>query len=117
MYFEEVDLLTFCKKNSLKCYVASNLKIQHQRAKSINENIEKIENLRSCHYMWSMFYYNKKHFGYLKAFKFTINFLLKDLIMMVLYILILRPKEIQKRYYRIYGTISSILGLKSFLRP
>ena len=117
LYFEEIDLLTFCKKNNLKCYLANKIKIKHQRATSIVNDTEKIRNLRNWHYMWSMFYYNKKNFGFFKAFGFTINFLIKDLAMTVFYILILNPKKMKERFYRVYGASSSILGFKSFLRP
>ena len=117
LYFEEIDLLTFCKKNNLKCYLANKIKIKHQRATSIVKDTEKIRNLRNWHYMWSMFYYNKKNFGFFKAFGFTINFLIKDLAMTVFYILILNPKKMKERFYRVYGASSSILGFKSFLRP
>ena len=92
LYYEETDLLFRSKKKNLNAYLIANLKIKHSRASSIEKHIDTTF-LRSWHYMWSMFYYNKKNFGFFKAFTFTINFLIKDLAMTVFYILILNHGE------------------------
>jgi len=117
LYYEEIDLLHRCKKNNLKSFFLPNLKIKHARAASVSKNFTHIENLRSWHYMWSMFYFYKKNFNYFKALEKTFLFLIKDLIMIFFYICIIDKKKIKNRYYRIYGIISSMLGMSSFLRP
>jgi len=117
LYYEEADLLHRCKKNNLKSFFIQNLKIKHLRALSVEKNRPDIENLRSWHYMWSMFYFYKKNFGYLKALKKTFFFLIQDLIMIVFYSCIIDKKKIKNRFYRIYGAITSMLGVSAFLRP
>ena len=117
LYFEETDLLTRFKKKKFKSYTVTKLKIKHHRASSIDENIERIVNVRSWHYMWSMFYYYKKNFGYFTALNTTINYLIKDLVMIFVYAFLFDFNKFKKRFYRIFGTISSMLGFKSFLRP
>ena len=57
LYFEEVDLMKRCKKEQIKVLFLNNLKIKHIRASSIYNEDQKMKNLRSWHYMWSMFYY------------------------------------------------------------
>ena len=117
LYYEETDLLTRLKKKRFKSYAATKLKIKHFRAKSIIEDVEKIKNLRNWHYMWSMFYYYKKNFGYINALSKIINFLIKDFIMIFVFAFLLDVNKCKNRFYRIFGVVSSMLGFKSFLRP
>ena len=117
LYFEETDLLTRFKKNNLKSYTVTSLRIKHQRASSIDEKIDKINCIRNWHYMWSMFYYYKKNFGFFSAFYFTYKYLIKDLVMLILYSFLFNKTKFKIRFYRIFGIVCSILGLKSFLRP
>ena len=60
LYFEEIDLLLNCKKNSLKVFYLRDLSIVHERASSIDKNLSEIDNLRSWHYMWSCFIFIRK---------------------------------------------------------
>ena len=117
LYFEETDLLHRCKINKVKCYLIQNLKIKHNRASSIkNENYD-LKCLRIWHYMWSMFYFYKKNFNYIYAVKKTYIFLIKDFIILLTTILTFNFKNAKIRFYRLYGLISSMICLKSFLRP
>lgn len=117
LYFEETDLLTRFLKKKLKSYTVTRLKIKHQRASSIEGNIEKINNIRNWHYMWSMFYYYRKNFGFFYALCKTFKYLLKDLLMLIFYFLLFDKIKLKIRFYRIFGIITSMLGLRSFLRP
>jgi len=117
LYFEEIDLLTRFKKNNLKSYTVTKLKIKHRRASSIDEDINKINYVRNWHYMWSMFYYYKKNFGFFSALYNTSTYLIKDLIMLIFYFFLFDKIKFKIRFYRIFGITSSILGFKSFLRP
>ena len=117
LYFEETDLLHRCKINKVKCYLIQNLKIKHNRASSIkNENYD-LKCLRIWHYMWSMFNFYKKNFNYIYAVKKTYIFLIKDFIILLTTILTFNFKNAKIRFYRLYGLISSMICLKSFLRP
>ena len=116
LYFEEVDILLRSKREKIATYLFPFLKIKHMRSSSIKKNI-KIDLLRAWHYMWSMFYFYKKNFGYISALKKTSKFLIKDLIVLLISIFFFDFKKMKLRFFRLYGLISSILGLKSFLRP
>ena len=67
--------------------------------------------------MWSTFYFNKKHFGTIKAFvkilpKFTSAFL-----KFIIFFLINNKKKRDIYYARFNGSLNSIIGKKSWFRP
>ena len=54
------------KKNSGKLFIVKNSKIHHLGAKAVDDKYsEEIELSRNWHWMWSKFYFNKKHRGIL----------------------------------------------------
>ncbi len=116
LYFEEIDILLRSKREKIATYLLPFLKIKHMRSSSIKKNI-KIDLLRAWHYTWSMFYFYKKNFTYLFALKKISLFIVKDFIMFFFYLLLLDKKNYKLRFYRLFGAISSVIGLKSFLRP
>ena len=116
LYFEETDLFLNCKKKNLKIFYLRDLSIVHERSSSIDTNLSEIDNLRSWHYMWSMFYFYKKNYSFLFGIKKTYIYLIKDLIMFLYYLLLFNKKKFNIRFFRIYGILCSILGLKSFKR-
>lgn len=116
LYFEELDLFLRCKKNKFKVYIATQLKITHNRSTSINlkrKSINKLKCLRQWHYMWSMFYFYRKHNSYLYGFNKTIVFLIKDLIMVLICIIRFDFLGLNLRISRISGLLNSYLLLKS----
>ena len=115
LYYEETDLLFRSKKKNLNAYLIANLKIKHSRASSIEKHIDTTF-LRSWHYMWSMFHFYKKNFTYLFAIKKISKFIIKDFLMLFYFLCLLDKNNYKLRFYRLYGSISSIIGLKSFLR-
>tara|TARA_B110000967_G_C18755366_1_gene495036 strand:+ start:183 stop:977 length:795 start_codon:yes stop_codon:yes gene_type:complete len=117
LYFEETDLFLRCKKNDLKTLMASKFRIKHNRASSTGSNIQNLHYIRSWHYMWSMFYYYKKNFGFIQAINETYVFIIKDFMMMILYLFLCKKDFMYTRFFRLYGMITSILNIKSYLRP
>ena len=117
LYFEETDVLLNCKKNNLKVFYLRDLSIEHERSGSIDTNLSEIDYLRSWHYMWSMFYFYKKNYNYFEALKKVSKLIIKDILMLLFYLLLLDKKNYSIRLYRLFGVISSMIGLKSFLRP
>ena len=73
LYFEEFDLCKSLKKRGEKVYSSKKLKIHHLGFKSsFEENSshkKSINRLREWHWMWSSFYFYKKNFSYLYAYK------------------------------------------------
>ena len=68
IYFEEIDLCKrFIKKNK-KILLDTNIKINHLGGTSHDVSINfEMEKSRNWHWMWSSFYFHKKHYGYLFA--------------------------------------------------
>ena len=64
LYLEEIDLCKRLLSSNEKIYVNNYAKIIHLGAKSSNLGFE-YEKCKSWHWMWSKFYYNKKHEGYI----------------------------------------------------
>jgi GT2 family glycosyltransferase len=115
LYLEEIDL---CKRLNFlneKIYLISKAKIKHLGGKSHGEkfNLE-MEISRNWHWMWSNFYYNKKHFGILKAYSVTIILFIKSMLKMMLFF---NKKKFLINKARFLGLLNSYLGNKSFYRP
>tara|TARA_B100001741_G_scaffold218776_1_gene181430 strand:+ start:31 stop:891 length:861 start_codon:yes stop_codon:yes gene_type:complete len=117
LYLENDDLCLRTKKKNEKIYIINNSIIDHIGASSSNFNQNKeIEYLRNWHWMWSKFYFNKKHKGYLNAF-FKIFFnLISAKIKFVYYFLTFNSHKKKIYQMRILGLLNSMLLKKSFYR-
>jgi len=118
LYFEEIDLCKRVKKNDGKIYLDKNIKIYHQGAGSVDkiDHIE-LEKNRNWHWMWSTFYYHKKHKGFILALIFILPKLLSASAKTLIYFLIFNKKKRDIYYSRLSGLLNSILGNKSWYRP
>ena len=68
IYLEEIDLCKRLKKNNKKIFLDKKLIIHHIGGSSHNDNINfEMELSRNWHWMWSIFYFNKKHYGYFNS--------------------------------------------------
>ena len=90
IYLEEIDLCKRLRKENKKIFLDSNIKINHLGGSSHDESVDfEMELSRNWHWMWSKFYFNKKHYGFtysllsvcgnllssfLKIFFYTITF-------------------------------------------
>ena len=97
----------------MNVYFLPLIKIKHEKATSIDS----LENLRSWHYMWSMFYFYKKNFSFMHATKKTFLFFVKDIIILIYSIIFFKKLVAQKRFFRVFGLMCSVFGTSSFLRP
>ena len=78
---------------------------------------EEIEYSRNWHWMWSKFYFNKKHYGYFKAIQETLPSMIASMAKFFYYF-ITRNKYKKKIYImRFFGLLNSMLGKKSWYRP
>jgi GT2 family glycosyltransferase len=117
LYFEEVDLSLRFKKINEKIYIIKNSLIKHLGAQSHNNEINfEIELCRNWHYMWSLFYFKKKHDGLLIAYAITLPKLIRYLLKMCLFFFFNKNK-FMKLSARSKGLISSYLNKKSSFRP
>ena len=118
LYLENDDLCLRKKKENNKIYVAKKAKINHLGGKSPSAvHEEEIEFSRNWHWMWSKFYFNKKHYGYLKAFKVTLPSMITSIIKSLYYFITFN--EIKRKIYlmRFLGLFNSMLGKNSWYRP
>ena len=118
LYLENDDLCLRTKKNDHKIYIIKNATIDHLGASSSEfNNINDFEYLRNWHWMWSKFYFNKKHYGFLfSIFKIFPNFI-SSVLKFIFYILLFNVHKKNIYKMRILGLFNSILGKKSFFRP
>ena len=118
LYLENDDLCLRKKKENNEIYISKKAKINHLGGKSHSPIYEKeIEFSRNWHWMWSKFYFNKKHFGYLRAFLMSIPTLTTSIIKFFYYFVTLN--KFKKKIYmmRFLGIVNSMLGKKSWYRP
>ena len=118
IYLEEMDLCKRLKKNDKKIFLAKDIIIHHVGGSSHNAEINfEMELSRNWHWMWSTFYFNKKHFGYLSSLIKVSGKLCSSFIKMVFYYLIFNKSKQKIYFQRFSGLINSILGRKSWYRP
>ena len=117
LYLENDDLCRRVKKNGQKIFVIKNSIIDHKGSSSSSiKNDPEFEYLRNWHWMWSKYYYNKKHHGILIALIKIFFNLVSAIFKYVFYSLTLNNYKKNIFKMRISGIINSILGNKSKYR-
>ena len=118
LYLENDDLCLRKKKENNKIYVSKKAKVQHLGARSHSPIYEKeIEFSRNWHWMWSKFYFNKKHYGYLNAYSKMILALISSFFKFIFYLLFFNKNKSKIYKMRFLGLFNSMLGKKSWYRP
>lgn len=118
IYLEEIDLCRRLKEKGKKIYLDKNIKINHVGGSSHNESINfEMELSRNWHWMWSLFYYNRKHFGYLNSLIKVSKKFISSFIKMIFFAIIFRRKQRKIYFQRFSGLFNSIIGKKSWYRP
>ena len=116
LFLEEIDLCKRIKKSGGKIFVIQNSKIHHL-GKQASENILNIELCRNWHWMWSLFYYNYKHFGIITAYRVAIIRFFSSIFKLFFSFVFFNKKKILIHYYRINGLFNAFLRRPSWLRP
>ncbi len=118
IYLEEIDLCKRLKEKNKKIYLDKKVFINHLGGSSHNEKINyEMELSRNWHWMWSTFYYNKKHSGYFYSLLKVSGKLVSSLIKLIFYTLIFNKSKKKIYYQRLSGLFNSILGRDSWYRP
>ena len=118
LYLEEIDLCKRVRKINEKIYIDKNIKIFHYSGKSVSQSFShQIELTRNWHWMWSLFYYNKKHFNYFYALILVLPKFFSGLIKYIFYLLILKKTKKLIYGHRTSGLFNSIIGKPSWYRP
>ena len=117
MYLENVDLCLRVRKENGEIFIIKNSKIHHLGSKAVDEKYsEEVELSRNWHWMWSKFYFNKKHRGIFISFLYGLTSLIGNFIK---YLILLISMNKRKKIYkmRIFGILNAFLGRNSWYRP
>ena len=118
MYLENNDLCKRLIQKEESIYIIPSAKINHFGAKAVDKKYNKeIELSRNWHWIWSKFYFKKKHFGFLKAFLDGFPNFILSLFKSIFYLII--NNKIKKKIYfnRASGFYNSLIGKPSWYRP
>ena len=116
LFLEEIDLCKRVKYIGGRIYIACKAKVHHYSKKSSGDEFH-IELCRNWNWMWSLYYYNFKHFGLLVAYKITLYKFISSLIKMLMAMLLFKKKKYLIYKYRLLGLINAYRGKDSWLRP
>ncbi len=117
LYLENDDLCKRVIEHGENIYVVPKSKIKHLGAKAVDEKYKyEIELSRNWHWVWSKFYFNKKHYGYLNAFLKVCPIFISAIFKMLLYFFMNKRKK-TIYLYRILGFLNAAVGKKSYYRP
>ncbi len=117
MYLENDD---FCKRLS-QCnqniFIIPKSRIKHLGARAVSDEYAyEVELSRNWHWIWSKFYYNKKHFGFSFALLNGLPVFLSAITKVLFYFFINKKKK-QIYLQRCRGYLNALFGKKSFYRP
>ena len=118
LYLENTDLCFRQKKENEKIFIIRNSQIRHLGSYTTKQDLSNnLEYFRNWHWMWSKFYYNKKHNGFILAIMMTFRNLLSAMLKYFFYSILFNDHKKNIYKMRFFGLINSIIGKKSFLRP
>jgi N-acetylglucosaminyl-diphospho-decaprenol L-rhamnosyltransferase len=114
-YQEETDLIKNCNESNIDTFLLKHPEVIHFGSKSVEGKDYEFEIFRNWHWMWSSFYFYKKHFGFNYALikfsrRLVTSFLKKEIFFLL--------KNIQYKKYeaRFNGLWSSIQNKPSNYR-
>ncbi len=118
LYLENDD---FCKRlvdANENIYVVPKSKVNHLGGKAVSQKFsEEVELSRNWHWIWSKFYFQRKHKGYLVALLNGLPTFLSAILRFLLYLIIFNSKKRSIYLHRAMGYLNAAMGRKSFFRP
>jgi len=120
LFFEEFDMCKTTVDNGGKIYLSKDLKVDHlgfksSLGKNLNEENNAI-NVKNWHWMWSSFYFYKKHYGISKAIYTFSGKLIKSFLKIIYFSITFQQNKKNKYLYRFLGLLNSFLNKPSFFR-
>ena len=117
LYLEEIDLCQNIKNKNGKIKLL-NIFVNHLGGKSHGNKFNfQMEKSRNWHWMWSLFYFNKKHKGYFYALILTLPKFLNSCFKFLFYALLFKKNKSEIYKMRMLGLFNSYILKKSFYRP
>ena len=117
MYLENDDLCKRVTDNNENIYIVPKSKVSHLGGSAVKKKFDyQIELSRNWHWIWSKFYFNKKHYGFLKALLDGLPSFLSSIVKIVFYFIINKKKK-DIYFCRASGFLSAVFGKKSYFRP
>jgi len=117
LYLEEIDLCKRVKQVKEKIYIDPNIQVIHFGGASVDPKFsEEVELNRNWHWMWSRFYFNKKHANYLFALISVMPRLFSSILKIIIYSVTFKTKKRKIYLMRLSGLINSIIGKSSWHR-
>ena len=117
LYLEEIDLCKRVKQIKEKIYVDPSIQVLHLGGASVDSKFsEEVELNRNWHWMWSRFYFKKKHSNYFFALISMMPKLFSTALKILIYLFIFKTKKRKIYLMRLSGLINSIIGKSSWHR-
>ena len=116
LYLEEIDLCKRMREQG-ENILEINVEIDHLGGQSHGQFDSEMENSRNWHWMWSKFYFYKKHHNYFYSLIRTFPNLLSSIFKFIYFRLIDNEKKTNQYKMRFLGLLNSYLLKKSFYRP
>ena len=116
LFLEEIDLCKRIKNDGGKIFVIQKSKVQHLARQASGDGLN-IELCRNWHWMWSLYYYNFKHFGILTAYRVIIGKFFSSIFKLFFCLLFFNKKKFLIHYYRLNGLFNAISKKPAWLRP
>jgi GT2 family glycosyltransferase len=117
LFFEEND---FCKrgvKKRFKIYQINEVSVIHRSGTSVetSNDIQKnqIEDLRNWHFIWSKFYFNKKHYGFFFSMIYFLPISIRIIFRILIYTLTKNKEKKKKFTVRLEALVTSVKGINS----
>ena len=119
LYWEETDYTKRASKKGFFAYQLNKVKVRHDKGKAVEttniNDSEKLKYLYIWHFIWSKYYFFKKHYGIIFS---TIYFI--PIFTRIIYRLSIYKNsnlsKYKKYYYRLDGLKASFLNKKSSMR-
>ena len=118
LYFEEIDLCRRVIKNGKKIFLVPKALVKHSGGQSHIKSINmEMELSRNWHWMWSTFYYYKKHNSFIFALSIISGKFFSSLINTFFFSITFQKKKKEIYKHRLSGILNSVLGKKAWYRP
>ena len=118
LYFEEIDLCRSVLKKNGQILIDKNIVVEHDGGSSVSTEFHhELDKNRNWHWMWSTFYFHKKHKGLFLSLLIILPKFISALLKFFQYKALNKTKLKEIYYCRLSGILNSIKGNKSWYRP